>query len=1181
MESRYLLGREIGRGATGVVYAALDVRNGSSVAIKRSSLVRCSVEAIASLKREISVLSRLSSPHVVRYIGSYSTEDTINLVTELVEGGSVAGLVARHGPLPETLASFLVAQALCGLDYLHAEGLLHRDVKAANLLVNKHGVLKLADLGLVLDIKAAAELPSARREPSSGRSDTANARTALPPTTARSSVSDGGVSARGVAGSAHWWSPEVIDLGVPTAAADVWALGATVIELVTGSPPYSEYGAIAACFRICSDVSGPPMPPSASPKLCDFLAACFTRDPIRRPTARALLNSTWIASSLDALEGDPSRTTHRLLKEVQLRRADSADETPGTVAGGDSPAGSSASLSGSNGLPDTSHSLKRTTSLQAVAEATAASTLRLVRPSANSFSASSPIHVAIEAPPSTSEVRSLSASPDGGASITSSALSPSLRIPWSPGGASLTSAATLLALSSPAATRGGSSSGALSDDEHGTQVAGFARVASTASLTESQDVARHDSHIRSLVSELTPARYAARGGSAVRSALVKLLARLLPEHDFEEDEVMCDASVVRVARGVLEECSSLSTIAQLVPAFPSDVAVRVSAVRLMHTIARGSTPALETLCDLGVPSLIFALILLPSGSPDELRVEAATFAATFARTRALLRAFLAAGGLRVTIAAMTDANVRVQQLGVSCGMVLSDSSSVRPNLRAELIAAGALCSTTNCLTRSLRAVVAGLSAEDLAATTPLTASSSSLHRATSLTSWALSSSTSSVSNTSNTSNTSQTLSSTAERASASTSPNGSEASTSTPEFRALPLSPPLPSSGELCAPLTRGRLPQVSAAVEDAIKLISQCAVFIAALAADVGVRALLAEQPLLSALLRVFRPSPLALLTHGTYARAVSRATRALKYVSLHETNATALAACDAVPILVGFFARSVLGSAEQDEGMTVTLLAALFNLLRFSRARSAAAAAAGIVEPLLQLASAQASPISTRALSVQLLCDLSRSADVAATRESLFSAHAPALLARLIGSAHAPLSAHCLGIIASLAAADAAQTAAALLATDGRGLRAIDVVMAACTTGATLSESEKIVADLAAPLAALVASAPSSLNAAIASAPLFLAKITACVEASAAALSDALAGARAALLLRQLLGILAAVVKELPPRAAGEDRVDDDAAAVASAVRGIAARVEGRVVLENAAAEVLAAVARLLDIT
>ena len=238
--AHYRVGREIGRGAFGVVSVALDVRTGASVAVKKSMLsARSSPDDVEALVREVETLSRLASPHILRYIASFRTASCVWLITELVEGGSLASLIARHGPLPETLASFWIAQALCGLDYLHGEGLLHRDVKAANFLVDKGGVLKLADFGLVIE-GAKAEvprLPSAL--PSSARAPLASARSVGSESQsergAASARAGGGVT--GVAGSAHWWSPEVIEMAVPSAAADVWAIGATVVELVTGRPP--------------------------------------------------------------------------------------------------------------------------------------------------------------------------------------------------------------------------------------------------------------------------------------------------------------------------------------------------------------------------------------------------------------------------------------------------------------------------------------------------------------------------------------------------------------------------------------------------------------------------------------------------------------------------------------------------------------------------------------------------------------------------------------------------------------------------------------------------------------------------------------------------------------------------------------------------------------------------------
>jgi serine/threonine protein kinase len=278
------LGRELGRGAFGIVNLALDVRSGESVAIKRTPLASSHGD-VRGFTREVNFLRKLDSPFIVRYLDSYRDSVSMFLVMEYIEGGSLAELVKRHGPLPESLAAFLVAQALVGMSFLHDNGLVHRDIKANNVLITKEGAVKLCDFGLVIMDDES------RREPSTA------------PT-----------------GSLYYWSPEVVQLGEPTAAADIWALGATVIELVTGMPPNGELGALAAAFRIVSDVKGPRLPPNASPALRAFLVDAFTRDPKSRPTAKALLESAWISNALLALSNDPRRATSRLLREVRQHR---------------------------------------------------------------------------------------------------------------------------------------------------------------------------------------------------------------------------------------------------------------------------------------------------------------------------------------------------------------------------------------------------------------------------------------------------------------------------------------------------------------------------------------------------------------------------------------------------------------------------------------------------------------------------------------------------------------------------------------------------------------------------------------------------------------------------------------------------------------------------------------------
>lgn len=84
-------------------------------------------------------------------------------------------------------------------------------------------------------------------------------------------------------------APEVIQLQGASTASDIWSLACTIIELITGKPPYAELLAMSAMFRIVED-DRPPIPPRCSPELSDFLIQCFAKDPLNRPTADELFN---------------------------------------------------------------------------------------------------------------------------------------------------------------------------------------------------------------------------------------------------------------------------------------------------------------------------------------------------------------------------------------------------------------------------------------------------------------------------------------------------------------------------------------------------------------------------------------------------------------------------------------------------------------------------------------------------------------------------------------------------------------------------------------------------------------------------------------------------------------------------------------------------------------------------
>ena len=169
-----------------------------------------------------------------------------------------------------------------GLVYLHEKSVVHLDLKAANILTTKDGKVKLSDFGVSREFDFNSIQPST------------------------------------VVGTPYWSklffsirtlvicrsfiikflvAPEIIELKSVSTAADIWSLGSTIIELITGKPPYADSNPMTALFRIVED-DHPPLPATISDNLKDFLLQCFRKDADKRPTATELLNHPWIAISI-------------------------------------------------------------------------------------------------------------------------------------------------------------------------------------------------------------------------------------------------------------------------------------------------------------------------------------------------------------------------------------------------------------------------------------------------------------------------------------------------------------------------------------------------------------------------------------------------------------------------------------------------------------------------------------------------------------------------------------------------------------------------------------------------------------------------------------------------------------------------------------------------------------------
>lgn len=136
----------IGEGSFGKVYKGVNRETGQIVAIKIIDLKETE-DDIDDIQKEIKMLSQLDSEFITKYYGSYLQDSCLWIIMEYCGGGSALDL-ASPGPIDEVYCAIILKQVLKGIDYLHEQGKLHRDIKAANVLLCQDGAVKLADFGV-------------------------------------------------------------------------------------------------------------------------------------------------------------------------------------------------------------------------------------------------------------------------------------------------------------------------------------------------------------------------------------------------------------------------------------------------------------------------------------------------------------------------------------------------------------------------------------------------------------------------------------------------------------------------------------------------------------------------------------------------------------------------------------------------------------------------------------------------------------------------------------------------------------------------------------------------------------------------------------------------------------------------------------------------------------------------
>lgn len=284
LSDKYRLGEELGRGAYGRVFRGLDTRTGEHVAIKQLSLDRIPPTALASIMTEVDLLKALNHRNIVKYLGSFRSRSHLYIIMELVENGSLAMVIkhSKFGPFPESLVAVYIQQVLQGLTYLHDQGVVHRDIKGANILTTKEGIVKLADFGVAarLDATASSSCYSDNETATTGDEDCPVVASSSLSRTSSGGIVDGSgtqhVESSQPAGTPYWMAPEVIELKSVTSASDIWSVGCLAIELLTGQPPYYDLQPLSALYNIVQDVH-PPLPPGASASMKDFLLQCFRK----------------------------------------------------------------------------------------------------------------------------------------------------------------------------------------------------------------------------------------------------------------------------------------------------------------------------------------------------------------------------------------------------------------------------------------------------------------------------------------------------------------------------------------------------------------------------------------------------------------------------------------------------------------------------------------------------------------------------------------------------------------------------------------------------------------------------------------------------------------------------------------------------------------------------------------
>lgn len=259
-KKRFDLHYKIGQGGYGYVCKAWDHVTHAWVAIKIINLEDAGDE-IEDVHQEISVMSNMHCNQLTKFFDSYVVDNSLWIIMEYLEAGSLLDMIKENGPLEEVHIAFIMRELLVALKYLHEQRKIHRDVKAGNLLVARDGAVKLADFGVTGQLTDSMDKRKTQ------------------------------------VGTPFWMAPEVITQSNYDGCADIWSTGITAIELSQGAPPYANKIHPFQVIFLIPKSPPPKLEGNFSQDFKDFVSQCLQKIPADRPSASELLSHPFIAKA--------------------------------------------------------------------------------------------------------------------------------------------------------------------------------------------------------------------------------------------------------------------------------------------------------------------------------------------------------------------------------------------------------------------------------------------------------------------------------------------------------------------------------------------------------------------------------------------------------------------------------------------------------------------------------------------------------------------------------------------------------------------------------------------------------------------------------------------------------------------------------------------------------------------